>query len=53
MKYNFENRLVGYQAGRLNVTYTYSGYGLKRLELVNSVATTLVWDGTSYLQGRS
>jgi len=53
MAYDFENRLVSYLAPGESVTYTYSADGLKRLELVNGVATTLVWDGTNYLQGRS
>jgi len=28
-------------------------FGLKRVEYVDGVRTTLVWDGTDYLQGRS
>ena len=39
--------------GRTVATYTYSGDGLKRQEFVNGVSTTIVWDGTNYLQGRS
>ncbi len=34
-------------------SYSYDGDGLKRRELVNGAATTLIWDGSDYLQGRS
>jgi hypothetical protein len=35
------------------VTYTYSCDGLKRSEVSSGGTTTLVWDGSEYLQGRS
>jgi hypothetical protein len=49
MSYDKENRLAVHQSGASTATSTYSGDGLKRLELVNGVATTLVWDGSDYL----
>ncbi len=33
--------------------YTYNADSKKRLELVQGTATTLVWDGEDYLQGRA
>jgi YD repeat-containing protein len=57
MSYDIENRLVLHvQSGMSSAsaaTYSYSGDGLKRLELVAGSPTTLVWDGANYLQGRS
>jgi hypothetical protein len=53
MTYDVENRLVLYQYGRTAATYTYSGDGQKRMEMVDGVATTIVWDAQDYLQGRS
>ena len=53
MSYDKENRLAVHQSGASVATYTYAGDGLKRLELVDGAATTLVWDGSDYLQGRS
>ena len=35
------------------VTYTYVADGLKRTEVTGNGTTTLVWDGSDYLQGRS
>jgi hypothetical protein len=46
MSYDKENRLSVHQSGASVATYAYSGDGLKRLELVDGVATTLVWDGS-------
>ena len=46
-------RLPQHESGSSFATYTYSGDGLKRLERVDGAATTLVWDGSDYLQGRS
>jgi len=49
MIYDKENRLKVHESGSSVATYTYSGDGLKRLELVDGVAATLIWDGTDYL----
>lgn len=55
-----ENRLevhyemVGKALPVLSVaSYTYDGDGLKRRELVDGTPTTLIWDGSDYLHGRS
>ena len=53
MGYDKENRLQRYEDGEKIATYLYDGDGLKRVELVNGVRTTIVWDGTDYLQIRS
>ena len=53
MSYDKENRLKVHQSGSSTATYTCDGDGMKRLEPVDGVRTTLVWDGTDYLQGRS
>jgi hypothetical protein len=34
-------------------TYAYDGDGLKRVEIVDGSATTLVWYGEDYRQGRT
>jgi len=44
-----QNRLAVHQSGPSVATYTYDGNGLKRLEVVDRAATTLVWDGSEYL----
>ena len=49
MIYDKENRLKVHESGSSVATYTYSGDGLKRLELVDGTATTLIWDGADYL----
>ena len=53
MSYDKENRLTVHRSGSSVATYAYDGIGLKRVEYVDGVRTTLVWDGTDYLQGRS
>ncbi len=53
MTYDKENRLATYLAPGSAVSYTYSGDMLKRCEWVSGSPTTLVWDGQSYLEGRS
>ena len=53
MQYDKENRLVLSQEAAQTSTYQYSGDGLKRVEIVSGAVTTLVWDGTDYLQGVS
>ncbi len=52
MSYDGKNRLQVYQSTGAPTTYAYSGDGLKRLEIAGSAITTLVWDGTDYLQAR-
>ena len=53
MSYDKENRLSVHKDGASVATYAYDGAGPKRLELVDGAATTLIWDGSDYLQGRS
>lgn len=52
MAYDKENRLSEHRQGSVVATFLYDGDGLKRVEWVGSSRTTLVWDGTDYLQGR-
>ncbi|MBL8068451.1 MAG: hypothetical protein JNM28_08375 [Armatimonadetes bacterium] len=52
MSYDKENRLVLDLDSGARTTYTYSGDGLKRSEATGSGVTTMVWDGSEYLQGR-
>ncbi len=53
MAYDKENRMTEYNDAGTRTTYTYSGDGLKRSEKDGSGTTTLVWDGSDYLQGRN
>ncbi|GEM_PF-3012178 len=54
MSYDKENRLSVHQADRKTfVTNTYDGDGKKRAEITGTGTTTLIWDGDTYLQGRS
>ncbi|MDI9640041.1 hypothetical protein QM565_30495 [Geitlerinema splendidum] len=54
MSYDYENRVKVHHdvTSGTKTTYTYSGDGLKRSERSGSSITTLVWDGSEYLQGR-
>lgn len=60
MVYDKENLEIASRQGESVVSYTYSGDGLKRSEIVPDLSsdppslsiTTLVWDGSEYLQGR-
>ena len=49
MSYDKENRLKVHQSGSSTATYTYDGDGMKRLELVDGAAATILWDGADYL----
>ena len=51
--YDNMNRLNYQVAGSARYTYTYDADGLKRYEDAASGRTTVIWDGTNYLQGRS
>ena len=53
MVYDKENRMVAYNLNGTLTTYTYSADGLKRAEITSAGTTTLVWDGTDYLQERT
>lgn len=53
MLYDKENRLIWHKTGAVVNTMTYDGDGLKRNEIAGSGRTTLVWDGTDYLQART
>ncbi len=52
MTHDNMNRLVQYWDGSTLTRYTYDGDGLKRTEQSGSTTTTLIWDGSEYLQGR-
>ncbi|MDI9640029.1 hypothetical protein QM565_30435 [Geitlerinema splendidum] len=54
MSYDYENRVKVHHdvTSGEKTTYTYSADGLKRSERSGSNITTLVWDGSDYLQGR-
>ena len=53
MGYDKENRLTSHNDGGTRTTYTYDGEGLKRTEITGAGTTTLVWDGSNYLQERT
>ena len=53
MLYDKDNRLILHNTGTAVNTMTYDGDGLKRNEIAGSGRTTLVWDGTDYLQART
>jgi hypothetical protein len=53
MVYDKENRMVVHNLNGTLTTSTYSADGLKRAEITSAGTTTLVWDGTDYLQERS
>ncbi len=53
MGYENVNRLNFQIAGSVRFTYTYDASGLKRYEDAPSGRTTIIWDGTDYLQGRN
>jgi YD repeat-containing protein len=53
MTYDQENRLVRHQVRSVVNTMTYDGDGFKRAEISATGTTTLIWDGSDYLQGRS
>jgi hypothetical protein len=52
MAYDKENRLSEHRQNEAVNTFLYDGDGLKLVEISGSTRTTLVWDGTDYLQGR-
>ncbi len=53
MTYDKENRLQVLDHNGAKTTYTYVGNGQKRSENVSGALTTIVWDGTDYLQERT
>lgn len=53
MTYDKENRLQVLDHNGAKTTYTYDGNGQKRSENVSGTLTTIVWDGTDYLQERT
>lgn len=55
MTYDDENRMTGHYSTDTAAitTYLYDGDGLKKVEISGSGdRTTLIWDGTEYLQER-
>src|SRR5262245_28157251 len=54
-QYDNENRLVGIRfPASAPSTYSYDGDGLRRtLQEAGGALTTVIWDGTDYLQERS
>jgi RHS repeat-associated protein len=53
MTYDNENRLKVHVNGAVLTTYAYQYDGMKRTESVGSSLTTIIWDGSDYLQGRA
>jgi hypothetical protein len=51
--YDNEKRLSRHENAGVVSTYTYSGDGLKLSENIVGAVTTIVWDGSDYLQARS
>lgn len=53
LAYDKENRLsTQAQPDGTSATYGYQPDNMKRIELVSGTLTTLVWDGSNYLEGR-
>ncbi len=52
MGYDKENRMSLHQNGSTITTSLYSADNMKRKN-VNGVVTTLIWDGSNYLGGKS
>ena len=54
MLYEKENRLIVHQSPSSSIaTYAYGLDGLKAVEEVDGTFTTIVWDGSDYLEGRN
>ena len=53
MAYDKENRLFEHRENAVINTFLYDGDGLKRVEALGATRTTIVWDGSDYLQDRS
>ena len=53
MVYDQENRMTVHQDGATLNTFTYEPNGMKHTEKLAAVTTTLVWNGSDYLQGRN
>ena len=53
MSYDQANRLILHVDGSTFTTYTYQPNGMKRSEVSGAAITTIVWDGSDYLQGRN
>lgn len=56
MAYDDENRMIGHYASQTDSfeATAYDGDGLKKVEIAkNGARTTLIWDGTEYLQERA
>jgi len=51
--YDNKNRLIGVGSGVRIYSHIYDADSLKRYEILPTDRTTLIWDGTDYLQGRS
>ena len=53
MAYDKEERLKQHEYGTTVTNCLYYNDNMKAVENVAGVLTTLIWDGTNYLQGRS
>jgi YD repeat-containing protein len=53
MAYDWENRLSVHENGVAVASYLYYTDNMKAVENIGGVLTTVIWDGSSYLQGRS
>ncbi len=53
MIYDFENRLSVHENGSPISTFSYFTNNLKAVENIGGVLTSLIWDRSDYIQGRS
>lgn len=52
VSYDKENRMQTHTLGEMVTSFTYHPDGLKFTEKAGASATTIVWDGSEYLQER-
>lgn len=53
MSYDKEKRMATFAEDATLNTYTYDSDGFKKVENVGGSLSTIIWDGTDYLQVRS
>jgi len=49
MDFDWQAQLAEHNDGSTVATYTFSGDGLKRSEILATGRTTLIWDGTTLI----
>ena len=52
MSYDKENRMAVFQEDAVTTTYAYDSDGFKKVENVGGSLSTIIWDGTDYVQVR-